>query len=38
VVAVAVIVDRATGAQEKVESEGLEYRSVFGLEELGLGS
>jgi orotate phosphoribosyltransferase len=38
VVAVAVIVDRATGAQEKVESEGLAYRSVFGLEELGLGS
>ncbi|WBQ05871.1 orotate phosphoribosyltransferase [Kribbella sp. CA-293567] len=38
VVAVAVIVDRATGAQEKVEAEGLEYRSVFGLEELGLGS
>jgi orotate phosphoribosyltransferase len=37
VVAVAVIVDRATGAQEKVESEGLEYRSVFALEELGLG-
>ena len=32
------IVDRSTGAQEKVESEGLEYRSVFGLEELGLGS
>ena len=38
VVAVAVIVDRATGAQEKVESEGLEYRSLFGLEELGLDS
>jgi orotate phosphoribosyltransferase len=38
VVAVAVIVDRSTGAQQKVESEGLEYRSVFGLEELGLGS
>jgi orotate phosphoribosyltransferase len=29
-------VDRGTGAQEKVESEGLEYRTVFGLEELGL--
>jgi orotate phosphoribosyltransferase len=37
VVAVAVIVDRATGAKEKVESDGLEYRSVFGLEDLGLG-
>jgi len=37
VVAVAVIVDRATGAQERVEAEGLEYRSVFGLEDLGLG-
>jgi orotate phosphoribosyltransferase len=36
VVAVAVIVDRSTGAKEKVESEGLEYRTVFGLEELGL--
>lgn len=38
VVAVAVIVDRSTGAQQKIESEGLEYRSMFGLEELGLGS
>ncbi|TDW81177.1 orotate phosphoribosyltransferase [Kribbella pratensis] len=37
VVAVAVIVDRSTGAQERVEAEGLEYRSVFGLEDLGLG-
>ena len=37
VVAVAVIVDRSTGAREKVESEGLEYRTVFGLEDLGLG-
>ena len=36
VVAVAVIVDRATGAREKVQAEGLEYRAVFGLEELGL--
>jgi orotate phosphoribosyltransferase len=36
VVAVAVIVDRSTGAQERVEAEGLEYRSVFGLEDLGL--
>jgi orotate phosphoribosyltransferase len=36
VVGVAVIVDRATGAREKVQAEGLEYRAVFGLEELGL--
>jgi orotate phosphoribosyltransferase len=36
VVAVAVIVDRATGAKEKVEAEGLEYRYAVGLEDLGL--
>jgi orotate phosphoribosyltransferase len=36
VVAVAVIVDRATGAQEKVEAEGCEYRYAYGLDELGL--
>ncbi|GAA1542533.1 MULTISPECIES: orotate phosphoribosyltransferase [Kribbella] len=36
VVAVVVIVDRATGAQEKVEAEGLEYRWLFGLDDLGL--
>jgi orotate phosphoribosyltransferase len=36
VVAVAVIVDRATGAREKVEAEGLEYRYAFGLDDLGL--
>jgi orotate phosphoribosyltransferase len=36
VVAVAVIVDRATGAREKVEAEGLEYRFAVGLEDLGL--
>jgi orotate phosphoribosyltransferase len=36
VVAVAVIVDRATGAQELVEAEGLEYRYAVGLEDLGL--
>jgi orotate phosphoribosyltransferase len=36
VVAVAVIVDRATGAREKVEAEGLEYRAAFGLQDLGL--
>jgi orotate phosphoribosyltransferase len=37
VVAVAVIVDRATGAQEKVEAEGLEYRFAVGVDDLGLG-
>jgi orotate phosphoribosyltransferase len=36
VVAVAVIVDRATGAREKVEAEGLEYRAAIGLADLGL--
>jgi orotate phosphoribosyltransferase len=36
VVAVAVIVDRATGAKEKIETEGLEYRYAFGLGDLGL--
>jgi orotate phosphoribosyltransferase len=36
VVAVAVIVDRATGAKEKVDGEGLEYRFAFGLDDLGL--
>jgi orotate phosphoribosyltransferase len=36
VVAVAVIVDRATGAREKVEAEGLEYRFAVGVEDLGL--
>lgn len=34
VVAVAVIVDRDTGAREKVEADGLEYRFAFGLAEL----
>ena len=38
VVGVAVIVDRATGAKERVEAAGLEYRYVFGLPDLGLGS
>ena len=37
VVAVAVIVDRATGAKEKIEAEGLQYRYAFGLGDLGLG-
>lgn len=36
VVAVAVIVDRSTGARQRVEAEGLEYRYVFGLEDLGV--
>jgi len=36
VVGVAVIVDRDTGAREKVEAEGLAYLYAFGKEELGL--
>jgi orotate phosphoribosyltransferase len=36
VVAVAVIVDRATGAKENVEAKDLEYRYAVGLDELGL--
>ena len=36
VVAVAVIVDRDTGAREKVEAEGLPYLSLYGLADLGL--
>ncbi len=36
VVGVAVIVDRSTGAKERVEAEGCEYRSAFGLDDLGL--
>ncbi len=36
VVAVAVIVDRDTGAAEKVEEAGLEYRFAIGKDELGL--
>ena len=35
-VAVAVVVDRATGAAERVAEAGLEYRYAIGLEELGL--
>ena len=38
VVGVATIVDRATGAGEKIQAEGLEYRYAFGLDELGLKS
>ncbi|MGH3356040.1 MAG: orotate phosphoribosyltransferase [Nocardioidaceae bacterium] len=36
VVAVAVVVDRDTGARERVEAAGLEYRFAIGLEDLGL--
>jgi orotate phosphoribosyltransferase len=36
VVAVAVIVDRDTGARERVEAEGLEYRAAFSKRDLGL--
>ena len=36
VVAVAVIVDRASGAAEKIRAQGLDYRAAFGLGDLGL--
>ncbi|MCV2395362.1 orotate phosphoribosyltransferase [Actinotalea sp. M2MS4P-6] len=36
VVAVAVIVDRNTGARERIEAEGLPYHHLFGLPDLGL--
>lgn len=36
VVGVVVIVDRATGAQERVEGQGCAYRYAFGLDDLGL--
>ncbi|MER7797057.1 orotate phosphoribosyltransferase [Microbacterium sp. NPDC096154] len=36
VVAVAVIVDRSTGAQAAIEAEGLEWRAAIGLDDLGL--
>lgn len=36
VVGVATVVDRATGAAEVIEAEGLPYRSVLGLRDLGL--
>lgn len=35
VAAVTVVVDRATGAREAIEAEGLEYLSLFGLDDLG---
>ena len=36
VVAVATIADRATGAREKLEAQGLTYLSAYSLAELGL--
>jgi orotate phosphoribosyltransferase len=36
VLGVAVIVDRATGARERVEAAGLTYRAAYGLADLGL--
>ena len=36
VAAVAVIVDRDTGARERIEAEGLPYLSLFGLDDLDL--
>ncbi|MBN9605676.1 MAG: orotate phosphoribosyltransferase [Actinomycetales bacterium] len=33
---VAVVVDRATGARERIEAEGVPYRAALGLEDLGL--
>jgi orotate phosphoribosyltransferase len=37
VVGVATIVDRATGAGDKIAAEGLDYRYAYGLADLGLG-
>lgn len=36
VVGVATVVDRATGAAEAIEAEGIPYRSILGLADLGL--
>ena len=36
VVGVATVVDRATGADEVIKGEGLEYRYLLGLDDLGL--
>lgn len=36
VVGVATVVDRATGAADAIRAEGLEYRSLLGLDDLGL--
>jgi orotate phosphoribosyltransferase len=37
VVGVATVVDRATGADEVIRAEGVEYRALLGLTDLGLG-
>ncbi|WP_188587005.1 orotate phosphoribosyltransferase [Gordonia jinhuaensis] len=37
VVGVATVVDRATGADEVIRAEGVEYRSLLSLHDLGLG-
>ena len=37
VVAVGVIVDRATGARERIEAEGVPYYAAYSLADLGLG-
>jgi orotate phosphoribosyltransferase len=37
VVGVAVIVDRDTGAKERIEAEGLQYRYAISAADLGLG-
>jgi orotate phosphoribosyltransferase len=36
VVGVATVVDRATGADEVIRAEGVEYRALLGLSDLGL--
>jgi orotate phosphoribosyltransferase len=36
VVGVATVVDRATGAQQAIETEGVPYRALLGLADLGL--
>jgi orotate phosphoribosyltransferase len=36
VVGVAVVVDRDTGARERIQAEGLEYAAAYGLDDLGL--
>lgn len=37
VIGVATVVDRATGAKEVIEAEGVPYRALLGLADLGLG-
>lgn len=36
VIGVVTVVDRDTGAREAIEKEGLEYRFILGLDDLGL--